>query len=138
MPENNPHFLDTNIWLYAHLKRGPAEKVAYAQSLIDLQAAVISTQVISEVCAELLKKTRGSELDAQKFIEDVYTHHRVVDLDKNAFLTASDLRRDYALTFRDSLIAAAAFNGGARIIYSDKLKHGLIFRETLSVINPLK
>lgn len=138
MPENNPHFLDTNIWLYAILKRGRAEKVEYAQSLIDIQPATVSTQVVSEVCAELLRKTKQSESAVQKFIEDVYTQHRVVDLDKNAFLTASDLRRDYVLPVRDSLIAAAAFNAGARIIYSDKLKHGLVLREVLSVIDPLK
>jgi predicted nucleic acid-binding protein len=138
MPENNPHFLDTNIWLYAILKKGSTEKIEYAQSLIDLQPAVLSTQVLTEVCSELLNKGKEAEANVQNFVETAYSQHRVVELDKHAYLTAVDLRKDYGLSFRDSLIAAAAFTGGARIIYSDKLKHGTVFREMLSVIDPLK
>jgi len=137
MPENNPHFLDSSIWLYPFLRKGSEKKIAASQDLINLQPAILSTQVINEVCADLIKKGKQSEADIRRFLEDVFTNHQVVELDKNGFITASEFREKYGLSFRDSLIAAAAFVGGARIIYSEDIKAGQIFREVLHTINPL-
>src|SRR5262245_59093964 len=136
MPDNNPHFLDTSIWQYAVLRKGKAEKIESAQALVNMQAAVVSTQVIHEMCTELLKNRKLGEEALRSFIEDVYNNHRVVDLTKETFLMAADFRKDHGLNLRDSLIAAAAFLAGTRIIYSDALKPGLIFRENLQTINP--
>lgn len=136
MPENNPHFLDTSIWKYAVLKKGIAEKIESAQALVNMQPALVSTQVINEVCTELLKNRKLGEDALRSFIEDVYTNHRVVELNKEGYLMAADFRRDYSLNFRDSLLVAAAFLAGARIIYSDTFKPGLMFRENLQTINP--
>ena len=136
MPENNPHFLDTSIWKYALLKRGKAEKIESAQALIDTQPAIVSTQVVDEVATELLKNKKLGEEAVRNFIETVFNNHRVVELNKEGYLMAADFRRDYALDLRDSLIIAAAFFGGARMIYSDALKPGVIYREVLHTINP--
>ena len=136
MPENNPHFLDTNIWKYAVLKKGNPEKIESAQSLITMQPAIVSTQVVDEISAELLKNRKLGEVAIRHFIEDVFNNHRVVELNKDGYLMAADFRRDYALDLRDSLIIAAAFFAGARMIYSDALKPGVIYREVLHTINP--
>jgi predicted nucleic acid-binding protein len=136
MPENNPHFLDTSIWKYAVLKKGKAEKIESAQALINMQPALVSTQVINEVSAEILKDRKHGEERLRSFIQDVYTNHRVADLNKEGYLMAADLRRDHSLTVRDSLIVAAAFLAGARMIYTDAIKPGLMFRENLQTINP--
>jgi predicted nucleic acid-binding protein len=136
MPENNPHFLDTSIWRYAILRKGKPEKIESAQALINMQPALVSTTVINEVCTELLKDRKQGEEKLRNFIEDVYTNHRVVELNKEGFLMAADLRRDHSLTVRDSLIVAAAFLAGARMIYTDGIKPGLMFRENLQTIDP--
>ena len=136
MPDTNPHFLDTSIWQYALLKTSTAAKIESAQALINMQPAVLSTQVITEVCDELLKRRKFGEEAARNFIEDVYAHHQVVPLTKETFLMAADLRRDHKLKLRDSLIVAAAFLGGAKMIYTDGMKPGLMFRENLQTINP--
>jgi predicted nucleic acid-binding protein len=136
MPDTNPHFLDTSIWQHALLKNSTAEKIESAQALINLQPAILSTQVISEVCTELLKRRKLGEETLRNFLEDVYANHRVVELNKETFLMASDLRRDHKLKLRDSLIVAAAFLAGARMIYTDGIKPGLMFRENLQTINP--
>jgi predicted nucleic acid-binding protein len=136
MPENNPHFLDTSIWRYAVLKKGKPEKIESAQSLLKMQPAIVSTQVINEVSSELLKDKKLGEEAVKDFIEAVFNNHRVVELDKDGYLMAADFRRDYSLDLRDSLIIAAAFFGGARMIYSDALKPGVIYREVLHTINP--
>lgn len=137
MPENNPHFLDTSIWLHSLLGKDKEKKFAASQDLINLQPALVSTQVINEVTTDLLKKGRQSEEDIRRFLQEVFTNHKVVELDKNGYITASEFREKYGLSFRDSLIAAAAFVGGARMIYSEDIKPGQIFREVLHTINPL-
>ncbi|RPJ22988.1 MAG: PIN domain-containing protein, partial [Chloroflexi bacterium] len=58
MPEDNAHFIDTNIWLYALLDTGEMDKSKVAQALIKSSPAIVSPQVISEVCANLIKKAR--------------------------------------------------------------------------------
>ncbi len=136
MPDTNPHFLDTSIWQYALLKNSTPAKIESAQALINMQPALVSTQVIDEVCTELLKRRKFGEEAVRSFIEDIYSNHRVVNLNKETFLLAANLRRDHKLKMRDSLIVAAAFLAGAKMIYTDGMKPGLMFRENLQTINP--
>lgn len=138
MPETKAHFIDTNIWLYSLLDTGEAEKTEATQALIKSSEAIVSPQVINEVCANLVKKAKMPEEEIRKFIEGIYAKHRVVELDMRVFLVASELREEYSLSFWDSLIVSAAFLSGAEIIYSEDMQDGLVIREALEIINPLK
>ncbi len=138
MPETKSHFIDTNIWLYSLLDTGEAEKTETAQVLIKSSEAVVSVQVISEVCANLIKKAKMPEAEIRRFIEGIYARHHVVELDMRVFLVASELREEYSLSFWDSLIVSAAFLAGAEIIYSEDMQNGLVIRESLRIINPFK
>ena len=138
MPENNAHFIDTNIWLYALLDTGDEEKSETARTIIKLSEAIVSVQVISEVCANLVRKAKMPEDEIRKFVEGIYAKHRVIELDIRVFLFASELREEYSLSFWDSLIVSAAFLSGAEIIYSEDMQDGLVIRENLRIRNPLK
>jgi len=138
MPETKAHFIDSNIWLYSLLDTGEAEKTEAAQALIKSSEAIVSPQVISEVCANLVKKAKMPEAEIRKFVEGIYAKHRVVEFDTRVFLFASELREEYALSFWDSLIVSAAFLSGAEIVYSEDMQDGLIIRESLQIINPFK
>lgn len=138
MPENSAHFLDTNVWLYSLLDTGETEKTKSAQILIRSSQAIVSTQVVTEVCANLIKKARMPEDAVRKFIEGIYAKHNVVDLDMRVSLFASELRGEYSLSFWDSLIVSAAFLSGAEIIYSEDMQDGLVIRENLQIKNPFK
>ncbi|MFH1907701.1 MAG: PIN domain-containing protein [Chloroflexota bacterium] len=138
MPETKAHFIDTNIWLYSLLDTGEAEKTEAAQALIKSSEAIVSPQVISEVCANLVKKAKMPEEEIRKFIEGIYAKHRVTEYDMRVFLAASELREEYSLSFWDSLIVSAAFLSGAEVIYSEDMQDGLLVRETVQIINPLK
>ena len=138
MPEVKAHFIDSNIWLYSLLDTGEAEKTKAAQALIKSSEAIVSPQVISEVCANLVKKTKMPEEEIRKFIEGIYAKHRVIEFDMRVFLFASELREEYSLSFWDSLIVSAAFLSGAEVIYSEDMQDGLLIRETVQIINPLK
>ena len=53
MPDAKAHFIDSNIWLYSLLDTGEAEKTEAAQALIKSSEAIVSSQVVSEVCVNL-------------------------------------------------------------------------------------
>jgi len=107
MPESSAHFIDTNIWLYALLDTGEDEKTKAAQILIKSSQAIVSSQVISEVRVNLVKKAKMPEEEIRKFVEGIYAKHRVVELDMRVFLFASELREEYSLSFWDSMIVSA-------------------------------
>lgn len=49
-------FVDTNIWLYAFIKTQDPEKTVIAQSVLEISEIVISTQIINEMCVNLIKR----------------------------------------------------------------------------------
>src|SRR5215813_11115861 len=50
-------FVDTNIWLYAFIEGEDRQKTARAKELLEAsRTLIVSTQVINEVCVNLLKK----------------------------------------------------------------------------------
>jgi predicted nucleic acid-binding protein len=56
MPDNKRPtcFIDTNIWLYAFIEGDNSAKSATARALIQETEPMLSTQVINEVCVNLL------------------------------------------------------------------------------------
>lgn len=136
MNDNQSYFLDTNIWLYAFLKKADKEKAKIANSLIEGQGIVISTQVINEVCVNLIKKSSFSEEKIQKLIEDFYQGCQVIQFNKTILFQASLLRQDYCLSVWDSLIVACALEAEVNILYSEDMQNGLIIRQSLTLINP--
>ena len=138
MPGDSIHFIDTNIWLYSLLDTGEMEKTEAAQALIKSSEAIVSVQVVSEVCANLVRKAKMPEAEIRKFIEGIYAKHRVIDLDAQVFLFASELREEYSLSYWDSLVVSAAFLAGAEALYSEDMQAGLVVREALRIINPFQ
>jgi predicted nucleic acid-binding protein len=47
-------FLDNNIWLYAFVDQGEPRKQFNAKQLIRQTAPVVSTQIVNEVCYNLI------------------------------------------------------------------------------------
>jgi len=65
-------FIDTNIWLYAFIEADGEQKSAAAKSVIQKPDVVVSTQVVNEVCVNLLKKVSLSEDNIQALITAFY------------------------------------------------------------------
>lgn len=63
MPDNptTACFIDTNIWLYAFIESGETTKSAQARRLIQENEPIVSTQVINEVCVNLLRCANFTE-----------------------------------------------------------------------------
>jgi hypothetical protein len=78
VPEAAPEscFVDTNIWLYAFIEGEERQKTARAKELLEASRTIIvSTQVINEVCVNLLKKAQFVEQQIQRLIESFYAKY---------------------------------------------------------------
>jgi predicted nucleic acid-binding protein len=131
-------FVDTNIWLYALIAGQDTDKSARAGELLRENAAslVISSQVINEICVNLLKKAHLAESNVEQLIRSFYHKYPVVLLDEAVQITASQLREKLSLSFWDSLIVAAALHSGATILYTEDMQPGQAIYERLTIHNP--
>ena len=139
MPDkvNRLCFVDTNIWLYAFIEADDANKSALARKLLQEIEPVISSQVINEVSVNLLRKAHFSEEQVRQLIESFFEKYLVVEASKTVFLSDSNLRQRYSLSYWDSLIVASALQAGVSVLYSEDMQHGLKVNGQLEIVNPL-
>ena len=139
-PESAPTlcFIDTNVWLYAFIRAQEDNKHGIAKKVIQANEAIVSTQVINEICVNLLKKTELSEQDIRALIRSFYGSYRVIELNPDILLKASELRDQYSFSFWDSMIVASALYAQCEILYSEDMQSGLQVEEKLIVQNPFK
>ncbi len=132
-------FVDSNLWLYAFVLR-PGEEVKHARALALLEARnryTISTQVVSEVSVNLLRKAGMEEKSLLDIVEGFYRRCRVVNTDLECHRTASRLRSAHQFSFWDSLIVAAALEANCGMLYSEDMQHGQVIDQQLTILNPL-
>jgi predicted nucleic acid-binding protein len=129
-------FVDTNVWLYAFIQTQDQSKTALAKTTIQSSEIVISTQVINEVCVNLIKKARFDEAGIRNLVESFYSKYRVAGVSQSLLLEASELRGRYHFSYWDSLIVACAFVEGATILYSEDMQSDLLVENRLQIINP--
>lgn len=122
MPNPDPCcFVDTNIWLYALVEGGEAAKSEKARSVLQRTDIAISTQVVNEVCVNLIKKAHFPEPDVRELVVTFYRRYKVASLNRAVQLKASALREQYSLSFWDSLIIASALFVDADTLYTEDL-----------------
>ena len=93
---DNKMFVDTNIWLYAFVRTdAERNKNRAAAALIKKHLIVISSQIINEVCVNLIKKTRMDETAIAELISSFYQRYEVVEPNREIILDASRLRDRY-------------------------------------------
>ena len=129
-------FIDTNIWFYSFVEQDDPVKSEKARALIRAVKPVVSTQVISEVCANLLKKAHSPEDSIAEVVASFFDAYVVVTIDQAVLLNASKLRKRHSFADWDSLIVASALAAGCKILYSEDMQHGLVINRRLTVLNP--
>lgn len=102
----SPCFIDSNIWLYALIQSQDREKHKIANEITRSENIFISTQVINEVCSNLIKKTLLSNQEIQGIITGFYQACTVIEFNESILLKAADLRNQHLLSYWDSLIVA--------------------------------
>lgn len=140
---SDPYFLDSNIWLYALLKKAQPSpddltKAQIANRFIDSPNVVVSTQVINEVSVNLIKKARFTESQIQNLIQSFYDGCQVITPSQSLLIHASQVRDRYSLSFWDGIIIAAALTANVSTLYSEDMQNGLIISEQLAIVNPFQ
>jgi len=128
-------FCDSNIFLYA-FGDADEEKKNIASNIIT-NNCTISTQVINEVSNNMVKKLKFDEYQIKRFIISCYKKYEIINFEKNIFLSASDIRNNYNISYYDSLIVASALSSNATILYSEDMQNNQKI-ENIIIVNPFK
>lgn len=133
-------FLDSNIWLYALIaaqNENDMGKHSIAKQLISPQHHIqTSTQVVNEVCINLMRKAQKDSHYILQFSRDLISNYPVHSQTPKDIISAATLRLDYQLSYWDSLIVASALHCECSILYSEDMQHELRVYNKLRIINP--
>lgn len=128
-------FVDSNIWLYAFMDT-TSSKQEKAMQLIDNNDIVLSTQVVNEVCANLLRKASYTEPEIQQTIENFQARYSIFIVTTDIIRQASVLRTSYRLSYWDSVVIATAMSAKCTIVYSEDMQNGQRIDNLLTIKNP--
>jgi predicted nucleic acid-binding protein len=131
-------FIDSTIWVNALVKNSENdEKHEIAKNLVkEPNNIIISTQIINEVNAIFLKNIKFFEKYSSNLINSFYYNYRIINLNKDILLKASELRNYYNFKFYDSIAIATALYANCSIMYSEFFEEDLIVDAKLKIINP--
>ena len=101
-------FIDSNIWLYALIQsQNDHEKRLKAKScIVEANGIIVSTQVINEVCINLMRKANKDNAYIKHFLSDFVVTYSVLAQTQEDVLQAASIREDYHFSHWDSLIHA--------------------------------
>lgn len=133
---DSTYFVDTNIWLYSFIQSQNKEKTEIARTIIKECEIVISTQIINEMCVNLIKKVDFSEGKILNLIESLYKKYTVFELSQDILLKASKIRANQSFSFWDSVVAASALDCDADYLISEDMQDGFNLENKLTIINP--
>jgi len=140
--ESQPYFIDSNIWLYRFIinprDTDAIPKQQIATTITNYQNILISTQVVNEVCSNLIRKAGFNNAQIQILLEELAQGYEILPVSLETLQSAVKLRDRYLLSFWDSLIVASAILGNASILYSEDMQDGLILENTLQIVNPFR
>ena len=134
------HFLDTNIFVYT-FDRHAQKKAKRAENLVAEALATGLGMISYQVAQEFVAVARKPFLTPMSFEQiERYWHTTLrpllsVHSSPALFIRALDLARRDQLSWYDSLIVAAAIQGGCEILYSEDMQHGRRFGD-LVIQNP--
>jgi predicted nucleic acid-binding protein len=129
------NFLDTNVIIYAHTDLNIA-KQQIAQSLINQQDTIVSTQVCTEFVNALHRKFKVDWPTVHGLLGNLLSNLPVHINTTTTVLEAIRLVQVHQFSWYDSLIVASALETGATKLYSEDLHHGLLIDKRLTIINP--
>lgn len=130
-------FLDTNIWVYAHLENENDTKHQKANTLVEetVQPLVISTQVLHEYYSVMLKNKMTDEW-IQTNIEAMIEYCEIQLITLSIIRLAHRIKVRYQVSYSDSLIIASALDAGCNILYSEDLHTQQPIENQLQIFNP--
>jgi predicted nucleic acid-binding protein len=133
-------FLDTNIFVYSFDRTAAAKNRRAAQLIreaVSTRKGIVSYQVVQEFFNLALRRFAEpmSVPEAEQYLGAVFRPLLAVQSSPALVSEALRLTDRHRLSWYDSLIVAAALEGGCGVLYSEDLQHGHRFGQ-LKVENP--
>jgi len=131
-------FIDTNIWVYSHLKQKDESKSSIATSLLEnLPLLVISTQVLNEYYSAMLKNKVPDRL-IQENLEVIISVSEVQVIQVSTLRLSHRLKINNSFSYWDSLILASAIEANCQYLYSEDMQNNQIIDKQIQIINPFQ
>lgn len=130
-------FIDTNIWVYAHLQDTHNKGEMALELLETLPPLVGSTQVLNEYYSVMLKKKIADHL-IQENIELIIRIAEITVIEIVTLRRAHKLKLKYGFSYWDSLVLASALEASCQYLYSEDMQHHQLIENSLIIINPFK
>lgn len=128
-----PATADTNVVIHALIRAGKEEAASAVLEICDF----LSIQVLNEYANVAKRRLNRSWRQIEEDLENIRgSVPQVLPIDTDVHLDGLRIASRYRLSFYDALILAVALSGGARILYSEDMQHGMTIDETLRVVNP--
>ena len=131
-------FVDANVWLYALIRGQDAVKRRKAVALVTGGTSVVSTQVVNEVCVNLIRKAGFDDARIERLVRAFYRRCVVVTVEQPALIEACRLRSQYSLSYWDSVIVATARAAGCATLYSEDMCDGQVIDGAMTIVNPFR
>lgn len=129
-------FIDTNVWIYAHTAGVDDSKSEAARALLQrISSPVISTQVLGEYCAVMIRN-RLPEEQVGENLDAMIALCRKLPVSAATVQQAWILRRRYGFSYWDSQMIAAALEAGCASLYTEGLQHNQTIEGGLRIVNP--
>lgn len=133
-------FLDTNIWVYANVKdESNTEKnrktIQLLENLKTNSRIILSIQVINEFHWVLQRKYKQSDEIIHTKVNAIIQIADIQPISLNTYLSAYELRKQYSLSFWDSLLLASAIENNVEQFYTENFQNLLMINK-LKIINP--
>jgi predicted nucleic acid-binding protein len=132
---NVKSFFDTNVILYSYSSIIDYKSIT-AQQIINSSQAIISTQVMQEMCNVLIKKFKYDEIAVSKTLFEMNKNFLVKINNVETIINALRIHFKYQLSYYDSLIIASALQNECSVLYSEDLHHNQKIENSLTIINP--
>jgi predicted nucleic acid-binding protein len=137
---NGRFFLDTNIFVYTFDSTAPSKSKKAAQLVrraVDGGDGITSYQVVQEFLNVALRRFSPamSTAEAEQYLITVLRPLLAVHSSPALYLSALRLAEKHRLSWYDSLIIAAAIDGGCDRLFSEDFQHGQRIEE-VRIENP--
>ena len=131
------HALDTNIMAYAEGVDDPERQAKAKQFLaaLDPGDVVIPVQALGELFNVLTRKFKWPAAQARAKVLAWADTYEVIDTTPTVLMDAMELSATHQLAVWDAIMLAGAAQAGCRVLLSEDMRHGFIWRGT-SVRNP--
>ncbi len=138
MIDSDRNFVDTNVFVYAHLDNEPkkhSKAVFLFENTLIGKKVIISAQVVNEFYS-VMSKYKYSHDEIVKFVSEISAKANIQSISFDTSKKAFYIKGRYQYSWWDSLVLASALESGCKVVYSEDMQHEQVIENSLKIINP--